>query len=91
MDNKTSNNKPLEIPTPEANPEFYALITNPIYANINVLMIINELRKYEPEVLNDAQCRTQLAKLKAFQTMIDFPYSVINKEEDDGVTDELRD
>jgi hypothetical protein len=88
-------NKPIYdksgIPKPEENPEFYAVITNPNYAHINVLMILNELRKYEPEALNDQQCRTQLAKLKAFQSMIDFPHAVINKDEDDGSTDELRD
>ena len=79
------------IPSEEKNPEFYSFITNDIYAHINVLMILNELRKYDPETLNDQQHRTVLGKLKAFQTMIDFPHGIVNQEFDSGPTDELRD
>lgn len=67
-----------ELPTPESTPEFWRDIqSDHVKNNIN-FQILNEIRKYEPELLSEAACRVQLAKLKAMIEMLDLPKSLLS-------------
>jgi hypothetical protein len=72
------NNKPIhrveDIPDEKQDPEFWTFIANENIPRIANFMLLRELRKYDPEALNNEQLRTQLGKLKAYQEMIDLPF-----------------
>lgn len=78
-----------EIPTVEEDPEFWKFIENPVFKiNINFL-ILNEIRKYQPEQLSDIGCRTQLAKIKAWQELLDFPSAIKTHQESESVEEQI--
>lgn len=82
------NNKPIhrteDLPTEEEDPEFWTFIANENIPRIANFMLLREVRKYDPETLNSEQCRTQLAKIKAFQEMIDLPFVLKNQNNTEG-------
>ncbi len=73
-----------EIPDPEKNPEFWSTIQSPHFKSSINFLIINEIRKYSPETMSSASCRTQLAKLKAWQELLDLPKGLLNQEDKEG-------
>lgn len=72
-----------DIPDPKQEPEFWSMLNNPNFKQVVNFIILNELRKYNPETLNDAQCRTELAKLKAYQELIDLPQGLMISSKED--------
>lgn len=69
------NNKPFfnkeDIPTPEDNPEFWAMIDSPHFKNnINFLILVN-LRNIDPSLMNDTQCRVAITKLRTYVELMD--------------------
>lgn len=78
-----------DIPEADKDPEFWGIITSPHYTRVMSFMLINEVRKYDPETLSEPACRTQLAKIKAIQEIMDFPNALINGGEDKEISDEL--
>ena len=68
------------IPDQEEHPEFWSLLSNPHLSQCIIFLIINEIRKYDPEALTAEGCRSQLAKLKGFQELLDFPDALLRKD-----------
>lgn len=77
-----------DVPTPEKDPEFWTLITNPNFKTTINYLILNEIRKYNPEQLSADACRVQLAKLKAWEELLDFPNALISAGEKETLNDE---
>ena len=71
-----------DIPTEEQDNQFYEFIRNDRYKEIANLLILNELRKYDPEALTPEACKVTLAKMKAFQELLDLPDALLNKTEE---------
>lgn len=67
-----------DLPDPDINPDLWKLLDDPNLPKLAVALILNVSREYKPELLNDAQCRTQLAKIKAYQELIDLPAALRN-------------
>ena len=79
-----------DIPDPKKDPEFWSTLQSPHFKNTVNFLIINEIRKYNPEVLSDESSRSQLAKLKAYQELLDFPTAILNQgKELEPITDEI--
>ena len=79
-----------DIPEADKEPDFWQFIGNEDFKEVALLMILNEIRKYEPETLTAEACRSQLAKIKAFAEMIDIPAFLENRgQENVEHTDEL--
>ena len=62
-----------DIPDAEKDPEFWSVIQSEAYKKVANLLLLNEVRRYNPAELTNESCRSQLAKIKAFQEMIDLP------------------
>jgi hypothetical protein len=79
-----------EIPEPEKDPQLWDLINHPRFKDLPNVLILNEIRKYDPATLTSEACRTQLAKLKAFSEVMDLP-SFLQKRgiEQSESTDEI--
>lgn len=75
MNNLISNL--TDFPTEEKDPEFWGTITSPQFKKVVGFLLLNETRKYNPEKLPIAACRTQLARLKTLQELYDFPNALI--------------
>lgn len=67
-----------ELPDEKSSPEFWGLITSENFKAVANFLIVNEIRKYPIESLSDSACRVQLARIKAFQEMLDFGKAAIN-------------
>jgi hypothetical protein len=68
---------------------FWDLLENEELKKGVIFLILNELRKYPPEKLTDAACRTQLAKLVGWAEILDLPTFVLHqKNPDDLSTDQ---
>ncbi len=78
-----------EIPDSKDNPEFWSLVNNPHLCQCILFLIVNEIRKYDPEALSNESCRTELAKLKALQELLDLPKGLSAKPEPPLSSDEL--
>jgi len=79
-----------DLPEPDKEPEFWTFIADPNFKVVANLMILNEIRKYVPEQLTSEACRTQLAKIRAYQELLDLPRALENKDfEEMKSTDEL--
>lgn len=79
-----------DFPSEEKDPEFWATLTSPHFQKSVGFLLLNETRKYQPEILTDDACRSHLAKIKALQELYDLPNALIKAgEKDDGPTDEL--
>jgi hypothetical protein len=70
MDNNIYNERGL--PSEEQDPKLWQMIGGQEFKRVMMLLMLNEVRKYPPETLNDQQCRTQLAKISAYRDAIDF-------------------
>ena len=66
------------LPDPKEDPDLWKFIDDPNLPRLINAVMLNEVRKYQPETLNNEQCRTQLARLKAFQEIIDLPLALKN-------------
>jgi hypothetical protein len=84
MDNNIYNER--GIPTEEADPKFWQTLGGAEFKRVMSLLIFNEIRRYNPETLNDQQCRTQLAKIKAYQDAIDFSITRCEAVEDEDLS-----
>lgn len=79
-----------EIPEPEKDSELWDLINHPRFKEIPTVLILNEVRKYDPATLTSEACRTQLAKIKAFSEMLDLPSFLQNRNNtQETSTDEI--
>lgn len=78
-----------QIPKEDKDPEFWGIITSPHYSRVLNFVIINEIRKYDPETLSEPACRVQLAKIKAIQELMDFPNALIAGGDQKEISDEL--
>lgn len=61
-----------QLPDPKSEPEFYNVAHSRHLKHIALLLMMNQIRKYDPEKMSDESCRSQLAKLSALQEVIDF-------------------
>lgn len=66
---------------PKDDDPFWGIVNSPHLSNLVNFQIINELRKFDPVALSDAQCRTQLGKLKGLQELLDLPVALKKKDE----------
>ncbi len=78
-----------DIPDPKEDSEFWQTMQSPGFKHSVNFLIINEIRKYNPESLSVASTRTQLAKLKAYQELLDLPKALLDKDKEPELTDEL--
>ncbi len=78
-----------DIPKPEENPEFWQIVNAPAFQQCINFLIINEIRKYDPETMSDQSAVAQLAKLKGWQELLDLPNGINKKDEPIRMTDEL--
>ncbi len=78
-----------KVPGAEKEPEFWATLQSPHFQHSVNFLILNEIRKYNPEIMSDESCRSQLAKLKAWQELLDFPTGILNKDKTPELTDEI--
>lgn len=77
------------IPDEAKDPELWNMLRGDKFKAVLNLLILNEIRRYNPETLNDAQCRTQLAKLNAYLNAIDFTVSRCRGEEEELIETEI--
>lgn len=70
-----------DLPDEAKDPDFWTFLSDKNLPRLANFQILNELRKYDPEALNDPQTRTLLGKLKALQEMIDLPESLKNHKD----------
>lgn len=59
-------------------PKFWQVVESEELKQALIFTIINELRSFSIDKLNDNECRSILAKIQAYATMIDFGDSVLN-------------
>lgn len=79
-----------EIPDNESNPDFWSSVENPHFRNSLNFLIINEIRKNQVINLTDNQCRSVLAKLEGYVSMLDLPKAIIRStEEQEELIDEI--
>ena len=78
-----------DIPNEKDDPEFWQTLQSPGFKHSINFLIINEIRKYDPEALSTASIRSQLAKLKAYQELLDLPKALLEKDKEPELTDEL--
>lgn len=72
-------------------PEFWKVMESKPFIQSVIFLMLNESRKCDPAMLNDAQCRTQLAKIKAYQELLDLPTALKVKDEgQDTLEDEIQ-
>jgi hypothetical protein len=70
------------LPTPDQDKKFWDLVEHQDFKHTVNFLIINELRKFDPAMLNNDQCRTQLSKLKAWQELLDLPTAISGADQD---------
>lgn len=70
-----------------ADSKFWNIFESPEYKHGINFQILNELRFQDPNVLTDAQCRTQLSKLFALVNVLDFPEASKKTKEKDQLTE----
>lgn len=71
-----------DIPTEDQDEKFYEFIRDDKFKAIANLLILNELRKYDPEAITSEACKVSLAKMKAYQELLDLPSALLNKPEE---------
>lgn len=71
------------LPTKEKDPDFWRLVTDDNTKKCVVLLILNELRAYNPQT-SESDTRT-LMKLKGFQELIDLTATLPGVNEDQSL------
>lgn len=77
----------------EGAPKFWQVVESEELKQALIFTIINELRSFQIDKLNDNECRSILAKVQAYATMIDFGDSIlsligrINQKEEETPSD----
>lgn len=77
------------IPDAEKNPDFWRIVQSPEFKHTVNFLILNEIRKFDPASLTNDSTRSQLAKLKAWQELLDLPDALLNKDKEAPPSDEL--
>jgi len=70
-----------DLPTKEQDPDFWRLVSDKNTKKCIVLLILDQLRRYDPLRDNDTRV---LAKLKGYQEMIDL-FTTLSGEEDQSL------
>lgn len=78
-----------DFPTEEKDPNFWNLLKDKNFKTSVNFMVLNEVRKSDPSRLTDLQCRSQLAKIFAFVSILDFPNAFKSAQEEQTETDEI--
>ena len=78
-----------DFPDAKKDPKMWEIIKAPSFQQVVSLLIFNEIRKFDPAVLNDQQTRTQLGRLKAYQELLDFPDAIMKMDDkSDDISDD---
>lgn len=71
-------------------PEFHRIIESPAWIDTNMLLIINKLRRVNPEIDSNEANRANLAALKTLSELVDWSYCVSeNQKQPESSEDEL--